>query len=422
VASAGKHNGKAAGRRQLLFVSARFLFPVDSGGKIRTTQILRGMKGGAFDITLASPAPPRASERYARELDSVCDRFLAWPEPARGPLFPVTRLRHLGSHLPVPVATDIDKHGRKVVGEALAGGLDAVVVDFPHADVLAPATLDVPSVMFTHNVEAEIYRRHVDVARQPWLRAVWNDQYRKMLDYEREVLRKYDTVVAVSTRDGEAFRRDYGIEQVATISTGVDLDFFGFQPPGEDPTVVFTGSMDWLANADGIEFFLEDVWPVVAARIPAAKMRVIGRSPPAELVRKAARLYPDSWTFTGFVDDVRPEAAGAAAFVIPLRVGGGTRLKAYEAMAMGCPVISTTIGVEGLPVEDGIHYLRADGANALADALIRVLEDTPLRLRLASAARALVESTFSYRRAAGEFEQICLSTIDAPGPPIATHA
>ncbi|MEO0973936.1 MAG: hypothetical protein AAFX85_12660, partial [Pseudomonadota bacterium] len=103
----------SAGKPTLLFVSPRFLFPVDSGGKIRTTQILRGMKGGAFDITLASVAPENAQTRFADELASVCDRFLAWPEPVRGPLFQFTRLRYLADSLPVAVATDRSAVGAK---------------------------------------------------------------------------------------------------------------------------------------------------------------------------------------------------------------------------------------------------------------------------------------------------------------------
>lgn len=404
-------------QRELLFVSTRFLFPVDSGGKIRTTQILRGMKGGAFRITLASPCPPGGRQRYAAELESVCDRFVDWPETERGPLFRFTRLRHLAGALPVAVATDRSDAGVRAVTEAFDTGCDVAVVDFPHADVLAPPTLPVPGVMFTHNVEAEIFRRHVDVADRPWTRAVWRDQYRKMAAFERAVLEKYDTVVAVSARDGAAFVDDYAIpgDKVATINTGVDLDFFAYHPPQGARRVVFTGSMDWMANIDGIEFFLERVWPRVLERCPDATMRVIGRAPPPALVEKAARLYPQGWEFTGFVDDVRPAVAGADAFVIPLRVGGGTRLKAFEGMAMGCPIVSTSIGMEGLDVRDGTHYLCADDERTFADAVVALLEQPALRERIAEAARSHVEAHCSYRSVARQFEAICLRTLGAQG-------
>jgi glycosyltransferase involved in cell wall biosynthesis len=400
-------------RPGLLFVSTRFLFPVDSGGKIRTTQILRGLKGGAFHVTLASPCPAGGRERYATEIEGVCDRFVDWPEADRGPLFRFTRLRHLAAPLPVAVATDRSAAGVRAVADAMAADCDLAVVDFPHADVLAPPSLPVPGVMFTHNVEAEIFRRHVDVADRPWTRAVWQDQHRKMAAFERAVLEKYDTIVAVSARDGAAFVEDYAIpaDKVATINTGVDLDFFAYTPPRGTGRVVFTGSMDWMANIDGIEFFLERVWPRVLAQCPDATMRVIGRAPPPALVEKAARLYPQGWEFTGFVDDVRPAVAGADAFVIPLRVGGGTRLKAFEGMAMGSPIVSTSIGMEGLDVTDGTHYLCADDEASFADAVVELLQQQALRSRIAQAARSHVEAHCSYRSVARQFEAICLRTL-----------
>ena len=118
-------------------------------------------------------------------------------------------------------------------------------------------------------------------------------------------------------------------------------------------------------------------------------------------------------SFTGFVDDVRDHARDAQAFVIPLRVGGGTRIKAFEAMAMGLPVVSTTIGIEGLDVDDGTHFLRADGAHALAEATLRLIADGPLRVKLSRAARELVEARFGHRVAAEVFAGILREAAEA---------
>ncbi len=400
--------------RRLLFVSPRFLFPMDNGGKIRTVQIQRGMKGGPWEITLASPVPPEGTTRFAAEIAAVCDRFVSWPEPRRGRAFQVTRLRHLASRIPVPVATDRSRPGRQVVEAELTRHPrqpDVAVFDFLHATVLAPADLAVPSVLFTHNVESEIFRRHVAVAAHPLKKALFRDQLRKMERFERNALRRFDTVVAVSERDAALFRESFGLARAEVIPTGVDVEFFSYAPPGDSGVIAFTGSMDWLANIDGVDWFLEQVWDRVIREVPGARFRVIGRNPPAFLTGKA-RTRGLSWDFTGFVDDVRPHVRGCSAYVIPLRVGGGTRLKAFEAMAMGCPVVSTSVGVEGLPLEPDRHYLRADTAPAFAAALVRLLRDAGLREKLAREARRHVEESFSFLRVARAFETICDRTAE----------
>ncbi|MCG5524348.1 glycosyltransferase family 4 protein [Ectothiorhodospira haloalkaliphila] len=397
-------------RPRLLFVSPRFLFPADQGGKIRTTQILKGMKGGRFEIVLASPEGNGDAREYAQELEQICDRFIGWPQADPGPLHHITRLRHLLSPLPVSVVSDDATRGREVVGKALSNGVDLAVFDFLHAMVLAPDDWDCRSLMFTHNVEAEIFARHASVTRNPLKRAVWQQQYRKMQAYEHESLKRFDTVVAVSERDAAAFRALEGVGQVEPIPTGVDLDFFAWRSPGNGDHIVFTGAMDWQANIDGIEFFMDEIWPSVVERRPGAHVTIVGRNPSPALVERARRRDLP-FTFTGFVDDIRTHVVDAAAYIIPLRVGGGTRIKAFEAMAMGIPVVSTGLGVEGLPITPDEHYLHGDTAADFADALVRLLEDGDLRQRLSQQARAYVEAHCSSQAVARRFDEICWQTL-----------
>ncbi|MEO8004046.1 MAG: glycosyltransferase [Betaproteobacteria bacterium] len=413
-------------RLRLLFISTRYLFPIDSGGKIRTVNVLRGLKGGAFEITLASPLPLHVRPGDAAEIESVSDRFAGWTDSTRGGLFRFTRMRHLISPLPVAVATDGSAAGRAEIARELERHPDVVVVDFPHAAVLAPPPYPCPSVMFTHNVEVEIFHRHAKIAQNALKRAIWRDQAAKMERYERELLRQFTSVVAVAERDKDYFQKMYGIENVSTIPTGVDLGYFTFKesPPLEDTaggTVVFTGSMDWMANIDGVEFFMESVWPSISRARPRARCVIVGRSPPQALVDRA-RSRGLNWEFTGFVDDVRPFAHNSHVYVIPLRVGGGTRIKVYEAMAMGCPVVSTRIGVEGLPVEPGRHYLEADSADDMASAILSLLNDRERSARLSALARKYVEENMSARRAAKVFEQICLQALEIPSAPVEPKA
>jgi polysaccharide biosynthesis protein PslH len=402
-------------RPRLLFLSPRYLFPADSGGKIRTASILRGLRGGAFEVHLVSPLPESSSPVDTAQLEQICDRFTGWPAPKRGAAFQWTRMRHLVSALPVAVATDCSRAGRRTVAEQLNGNPDLMVVDFPHAAVLTPWPYPCPSVLFTHNVEAEIFQRHAQTARDSLRRALWRSQAAKMIQYEKALLGRFDAVVTVAERDREHFRRAYGANNVSVIPTGVDLQYFSYSPTPvlereEAATVVFTGSMDSMANIDGIEYFMDQVWPEIARVRPEARFVVVGRQPPASLVKRAAarRL---NWEFTGFVDDVRSYVRGAHAYVIPLRVGGGTRIKVYEAMALGCPVVSTRIGVEGLPVEDGKQFLAAEGPAEMAASILLLLERNDERARLSAAARGFVEESVSTASAAKVFEQVCLQAL-----------
>ena len=406
------HTATGDRKRRLAFISTVFLLPADAGGKIRTGNILRGMQGGVFEITLVMPATPGQKAQWGDELKTLCDHLVTWPAPKTLPRW--TRAVDLMRTTPANVANDATAAARRTVARLLdQTEFDVVVYDFVHAAVLRPAHTQsrARSVCFTHNVEAEIFERHAQTAAGPLMRRVWASQAAKMRRFEGEALRGFDSVIAVSERDGQQFSTAYAVANPQVIPTGVDLDFFSFQAPvapgaEQPPTVVFTGSMDWAANVDGVRFFLAEVWPLVLEKRPDARFTVVGRHPPAALLREAEGVH--SVTFTGFVDDVRPYVRAAQAFVIPLRVGGGTRIKAFEAMAMGCPLVSTAIGIEGLGVTPGVHYLLCDSASDQAAAVLRLFDDAALRQALSQAAREQVESRYGHRVAAQAFEQICL--------------
>ncbi len=399
---------------RILWVKTELLHPVDKGGKIRTIEILKRLKLHhrvtyltLDDGTAAADARERAEE-YCHDL--ICIPFrVARRSSAR---FYAELVRNLLSRLPYAIGRYRSGAMRRTIDEqSRSGRYDLVISDFLVSAVNVPERLQLPKVLFQHNVEAVIWRRHADNARHRAARVYFSLQWRRMLAFERRACRTFDAVIGVSEDDCEVMRRDYGGRSIAPVPTGVDTDFF--RPRGVASLVpcslVFTGSMDWMPNEDAIRFFFEDIMPAVLAQVPQATLTVVGRNPgPALLEIARTRPYV---TVTGRVDDVRPYIEQATCFIVPIRIGGGTRLKIYEAMAMEKPVVSTTIGAEGLPLRDGVDILMADDPADFAAAVVRLLRDEGLAREIGAQAAASVRSRFGWQPVTERFAELCESAV-----------
>lgn len=409
-------NSKPKIHLHILWLKTELLHPVDKGGRIRTYQMLRALKRDhritylTLDDGAAAPdARERASE-YCHEL--VCVPHRTRPKFSAG--FYAELAANLVSPLPYFMKKYESPAMRREIERLVArGGFDVIVCDFLNPSVNIPASLAVPTVLFQHNVEAMIWRRHYEVQRNPAKKFYLYNQWRKAAAYERAACRRFDWVVAVSRADADVMRREYGVSRVADVPTGVDTEFFKPTDAVEAVlhSLVFTGSMDWLPNEDAIRWFTAEIMPRVRRALPRATLTVVGRDPFPGLVELAAR--DPSIVVTGRVEDVRPFMERATAYVVPIRVGGGTRLKIYEAMAMGLPVVSTTVGAEGLPVEDGRELLVADAPEEFAAAVVRVLTDETFARRLGARAASLVRERYGWERVAAEFAALCRATIES---------
>jgi len=282
---------------------------------------------------------------------------------------------------------------------------DSIVCDF-----LVPAqNLPDPSaaVLFQHNVEALIWKRHSENAPTILHRLLYAGQYRRMLRFEGQVCRAVKSVIAVSEADAETLRSLYGITRVAAVPTGVDVDYF--RPLAEtQPTtdLVFAGSMDWIPNIDGIQWFVKEVLPQIRKRRPDCSLAIAGRRPGQEiqqLAEKDSRIR-----VTGTVADIRPYLWNSAVSIVPLRIGGGTRLKIYEAMAARIPVVSTTIGAEGLDIRNGEDIHIADSPADFADRCLELLNNIDARRHMAESAFAAVSSRYSWEVVSRQFEKLLI--------------
>jgi len=209
----------------------------------------------------------------------------------------------------------------------------------------------------------------------------------------------------VSEIDRALLAANAAAASVVAIPTGVDTSYFAPNGVAEVPVhLVFTGSMNWYPNEDAILYFIEAILPSIRRDIPPVSMTVAGRDPSPRVVSAARKA---GVRVTGAVDDIRAYIAEAAVFVVPLRVGGGTRLKVFEALAMAKPVVSTSVGAEGLPLVPGQHFLRADDPAEFARAVTSLLRNPARRRALGAAGRRLVEARYSWPKVAAEFEARC---------------
>jgi sugar transferase (PEP-CTERM/EpsH1 system associated) len=398
----------------ILWIKTELLHPIDKGGKIRTYNMLKELKREhrITYLTLDDGTTDAAARECAIE---YCHDLVCVPHTQRQK-FTAGFYAELFSNLLSPLPYAIKKYTSHELRQEIsrrAGDCDVVVCDFLAPAANVPTNLGKPTVLFQHNVEAMIWKRHCEVQNNPLKKAYLLAQWKKMRAFERRMCRSFDSVVAVSEEDCEQMRSEYGAENVFDVPTGVDTEFF--RPSGVEKSaphnLVFTGSMDWLPNEDAIRYFTEQIMPRIKSQIPDATLTVVGRNPYQSLVELAKN--DDSIIVTGRVDDVRPYMERAAAYVVPLRVGGGTRLKIFEAMAMEKPIVSTTIGAEGLPVSHGAELLLADTPEAFAAAVVRVLQDSDLANELAQRAANLVRAEFGWQKVAERFANICEGALIA---------
>jgi sugar transferase (PEP-CTERM/EpsH1 system associated) len=393
---------------RLLWLNAGLLLPLDKGGKLRTWHMMRHL-AARHDITYLSFEDATQTQADREGMREVCSRLVTVPrrDAAKGTWrFYADAAGYVIDRAPYAVAKYRSDGYRARLQELLARErFDALVCDFLPPVVNLPERLPCPAIVFTHNVEAEIWRRHAEQAANPVSRHLLSRQWRRMLRFEGAALARFDLVLAVSEADARTFDRLYPRSlraPVHVVQTGVDTEYFSPSPePPSRAHMVFTGSMDWLPNEDGMTYFCREILPRIRTAEPDATLSIVGRAP-TPTVRRLADI--PGVEVTGRVDDVRPHVARGAVYVVPLRIGGGTRLKIFEAMAMARAVVSTTVGAEGLPVTGGRDIELADEPSRFAHAVVRLMRDPETRHSIETAARRLVVERYDWSAVAHDFE------------------
>jgi glycosyltransferase involved in cell wall biosynthesis len=404
---------------RILWVKADKLLPVQNGGNIRTYHVLRYLSE-RHQLTFYSYYGGVPDPGYERELQrqlpgavAVCTGKRELSGVARG----LDYLSHLGAHAPYAVSRFASARVQKQLQTWFREQrYDVAVCDFLDAAINFPGRLNIPSVLFQHNVESEIWRRHADTAGNPVKKMLYRMEFRKMLRYERAAVRKFQHVIAVSENDRALMTKWVDGDRVTVVPTGVDLAQYRPAPNPLDtsaPLVTFVGAMEWEPNVDGVEYFCAEVWPAIKAEVPQARLRIVGRNPDRRVQKWASNSInnDNSIEVTGRVPSVVEHLRQSAVIIVPLRIGGGTRLKIYEAMATGKAVVSTTIGAEGLDVHHGHDIMLADDPRSFAQAVIMLLRDPELRRRYENAA-AETAARYDWPAIGERFSEVLQSAVE----------
>ena len=402
---------------KILWVKAGGLVPPDTGGKIRSFNILREL-ARRHSVTFFSFYAAHDHDVHP-ELKEVFEQVVCMPLQLPAPKS-VAEMRDYGIRLLSSQPYSITKYclpevRRRVQAQLEQESYDVILCDFIFAAGVVPWDWPGPKVLFTHNVEAAIWRRHYEVASNPIWKAISWREWRKMEAAERRYLHLADRVLTVSDVDRDSFASFLDPSKITVIPTGVDVDYFQPMTAEETPnSLVFTGSMDWLPNEDAIFYFVDAILPLIKQQCPEVSLEVVGRSPSRKLQALAERER--CVRLTGWVEDIRPFVARGSICIVPLRIGGGTRLKIFEAMAMSKAVVSTPVGAEGLPVQAGDNILLADTPRNFADSVISLLRNPEERKRMGASARVLVQENYSWPRVAENFARTLHDAVSAFKP------
>lgn len=388
-------------------------YPLTSGKRIRTYNLLSRL-AGRHRLTYvchrnADAAEVETATRQFADIGIetvVVERSVP---PKSGAAFYARLLGNLFSPLPYSVASHLSPQLRDAMSRCK--DVDLWHCEWtPYAEYLRGHTAT-PWIVVAHNVESLIWQRYAENESHPAKRWYIRRQWHKFWNFERWAYSAATRTVAVSPDDARLIQGEFAGRNVDVIDNGVDTHYFHpTDSPREPQTILFLGSLDWRPNQDGVRQLLETVFPLVQRRQPEAKLLIVGRNPPDWLRQQASSL--PGVTLHANVPDVRPYIAKAGMLAVPLRIGGGSRLKILEALAAGLPVVSTRIGAEGLDLDDGVHLDITEGVEPMADALIRAVRQPQRMRQLASCGRDRVLQRYDWNILAEKFDECWHRSVD----------
>jgi len=397
---------------RILVVDEEIPYPLNSGKRLRTFNLLKPL-ATRHEIHFICRKHEGLEDTSPKALTDIGIHPIVVDDPIRqkfGAGFYAALLTNILSQFPYTVTS----HRSGILGKKIKETLDSQPFDLvhcewtPYAINLLPFFNRIPTVVDAHNVEAMIWYRNYTVEKNILKKAYIFLQWKKMERFERDHFPLFSKCISVSEQDAEIIANVTKREKVDVVSNGVDIDYFSQDACkskliAEEHDLVFTGSLDWRPNVDGILYFLDMVFPIFQEKYSDSKFYIVGRNPMAVLRDKVAGLK--NVVLTGTVDDVRPYMNDNAIYVVPLRVGGGSRLKILEAFSMRMPVVSTSIGAEGLEVINGEDIQLADTPEDFFQAVDTIITTSTLAKKMGKRGRTLVEDHYQWDVLASRLER-----------------
>ncbi|HVB34920.1 MAG TPA: glycosyltransferase family 4 protein [Patescibacteria group bacterium] len=394
---------------RLLWLSHFIPFPPRGGNVQRSYNLIR-QAAKSFDVSLVAlnvqGAMPEQVAEHRNALAGLCADVEIWdlPYPWKGRRWQAELVRSAASPVPFTFRPLYSEELGRRWAEKLARHPGPLVhIDAIDLALFAGAADGFRKVLNHHNCESALLSRRAARETNLLKRKYLELEAGKLARWERKLSGRFQVNAVVSEEDAQLLRAMNPAAHIHVVENGVDTDYFRPTDAPEEPrSLIFTGSLDWQPNISAIQYFAQEVWPLVKRGCPDAKLLVAGKSPAESVLRLAER--DSSITVFPSPADMRPLLARASVYICPLLEGGGTRLKILDAMAMGKPVVSTPVGCEGLRVTPGENILVGDTAQALAELALRLLASEELRAQLACSARQLVEREYAWNHVSHQLE------------------
>lgn len=397
---------------RILVVDEEIPCPLNSGKRLRTFNLLKPL-AAEHDITFLCRQREHVADNSSSTLEEAGIKTVVVPDPVRkkqGVKFYSALFANLFSRYPYTVSSHYsDSLITRIADLLQKQHFDLIHCEWtPYAINLQPWLGTMPTVVDAHNIEAMIWKRNFQVEQNLLKRGYIYLQWQKMASFEQHFFPKFSRCVAVSQQDARHIDKFVAKGRVDVVANGVDVNYFTrkhhrSQNIASHQKLVFTGSLDWRPNVDGLLFFLGKIFPLIKSRYPQCSLVIVGRNPMPVLRAQVAGMR--DVVLTGTVDDVRPYMEDADVYVVPLRIGGGSRLKILEALSMQMPIVSTTIGAEGLEVTPHKDILLADTPEDFAAAVASVFDDNNKADNLGEQGRLLVEARYQWYALARRLEE-----------------